>query len=129
MALFTFVITPLAFRTLGRETAGQFARATMVPYFISLAFTAVIGAGLLALAGGFGHEVVVLAAIGFTFIAARQGLLPRMDDLRAQLAAGGGAGDDHAAAAFKRLHGISMAVNLAQMLAFLYVALRVGGVP
>ncbi len=130
MALFTFLVTPLAFRTLGRETAGQLAQAAMVPYFISMAFAAVIGAGLLALAGGFGGEVVVLAAVGFTFIAARQGLLPRMDELRAARAAGDTrAGDDHAAAAFKRLHGISMVVNLAQMLAFLYVALRVAGAP
>ena len=123
MALFTFLVTPLAFKELGRETAGQFARAAMGTYFLAMAFAAVIGAGLLAVVGGFSTDVAVLAIVGFTFLAARRGLLPRMEELREQRAAG----DVAAVAAFKRLHGMSMVVNLVQMAALLVVALRIGG--
>lgn len=122
MALFTFLVTPLAFRSLGRETAGAFARTAMGPYFAAMAVAAVLAAGLLAIAGGFPAEVVVLAVVGFTFIAARRGLLPRMDELRTAREAG----DQTADRVFKRLHGMSMVVNLAQMVALAVVALRLG---
>ncbi len=122
MALFTFLVTPLAFQSLGRQTAGQFARAAMAPYFGAMALAAVLAAGLLAIAGGFPVEVTVLAVVGFTFVAGRRGLLPRMDELRTAREAG----DADADRAFKRLHGMSMVVNLAQMVALAVVALRLG---
>lgn len=122
MVFFSFVVAPQLFSQLGRETAGRFVRVFFPQYYLIMTGAFVAGAGLLAFLRSFSLEVAVLAGVAVTFVALRRGLQPRLEDLRERRAQG----DAAAEASFRRLHGLSMIVNLAQILAAGFVLLRLG---
>lgn len=120
MSLFTFVVTPVIFRSRGRDAAGEIVGAIFPHYFryclavIGIALIARIAAGF-ALAGArqiVGTALVVAALFlsgWHTFV-----LAPRIEAVQAQVASLESVPPEHPARReFSRLHGISMGVNLA----------------
>ncbi len=122
MVMFSFAVAPQLFSQLGKETAGRFVRVFFPRYYLMMTIACVAGAGLLATLQRFPTEVAVLAAVALSFILLRRGFQPRLEDLREARAQG----DAAAEAQFRRLHGVSMAVNLVQIFAMGFVLLRLG---
>jgi len=123
MALFTFVVTPVIFRTQGRDAAGKIVGAIFPLYFrYGLVLTAV---ALLArmVAGEAFHGVrqwvgtlLILTALLLTGYQA-YGLAPQMERVKRSVTSFEAAPPDGPARKeFSRLHGISMVVNLAILL-------------
>jgi uncharacterized membrane protein len=123
MALFTFVVTPVVFRTQGREAAGKIVGAIFPLYFrYGLVLTAV---ALLTrmVAGEAFHGVrqwvgtlLILTALLLTGFQA-YGLTPQMERVKRSVTSFEAAPpDDPARKEFSRLHGISMVVNLVILL-------------
>jgi uncharacterized membrane protein len=119
MALFSFVVTPVIFRTQGRDAAGKIVGAIFPWYFrYVLVLTAV---ALLAriVAGEAFHgarqwagTLMILAALVLSGYQA-YGLAPRMERVKQSVASFETAPPDAPARKeFSRLHGISMVVNL-----------------
>jgi len=124
MSLFTFVVTPVIFKSRGRDAAGEVVGAIFPYYFryclamIGIALVARIAAGF-ALTGlrqvaGTALIVVALFLSGWhTF-----SLAPRIEAVKAQVASFESVPAEHPARRqFSRLHGISMGVNLAVLAA------------
>ncbi len=109
MVAFAFFFAPLVFTQLPLETASGFIRAVFPWYYL-----AVFAAGLAAaaaMAARSGVLAALLLAIALAALAARQILMPQINAARDAERAGDGA----AGATFKRLHGMSVALNVAQM--------------
>lgn len=116
MAFFAFFMTPLVFAKLEREVAAGFLRAVFPVYFQVMAILSVVA----ALPIWYRAEAVVMAGVAAGFVFVKVLLLPpinRARDLRDQ-------GDAAAAARFKRLHRLSVLINLAQMIAVAAVFVR-----
>ena len=111
MAFFSFVVAPTAFRALSAENAGAFVRRVFPIYFLALAIAAAAAAMLV----GFESPAAgrLLAVVAAVLMAARLLLLPRMERHRA----GRDSGDPQATKAFRRLHGLSMVLNLVALAA------------
>ncbi len=111
MAFFSFVLAPLVFRVLDKETAAVFMRAAFPLYYAVMAG----GAALAALVSIFGDTMYAIAMIcvAAVFVALRQILVPAINRHRE----GRVAGDAVATAAFKRLHGLSVLINMLQLVA------------
>lgn len=120
MSVFTFLVTPVIFQTQTRDRAGEIVGALFPVYFrfcmgaavIALAARAAAGeafSGARQLAGTF-LVVLSLAIVSYhTF-----GLAPRMEALRETVVSMETTPkEDPARRDFSRLHGISMALNLA----------------
>jgi uncharacterized membrane protein len=119
MSVFTFVVTPVIFRTQGREAAGKIVGATFPVYFRFCMVVAVVA-------------LVARAAAGVAFSGARQlagtalivlclgivsyhtyGLAPRMAAVRETIVSLETAPKENPARQeFSRLHGLSMTLNL-----------------
>jgi hypothetical protein len=119
MALFTFVVTPVVFRTRSRDDAAQVVASLFPPYFryllavivVALVARLVSRATLSGAKSGIGTALVVLALFLTGFQAFY--LLPRMEAVKATVPSFGQASpQDPARRAFSRLHGVSMAFNL-----------------
>ena len=106
MAFFTAVVAPAAFRVLAADQAGLLVRRLFPVYYLVMAAAAALAAMLI----GFDSPAAgrVLALVAALFMAKRVLLLPRMERQRA----GREAGDAEATRAFRRLHGLSMVLNL-----------------
>lgn len=124
MSVFTFVVTPVIFRTQGRDSAGKIVGALFPVYF---RFCLVVTAAAL----------VARAASGRAFTGARQlagtalvvfclaivsyhafGLAPRMATVRETVVSREAAPQENLARReFSRLHGLSMTLNLVVILA------------
>ena len=123
IALFTFVVTPVIFRTQGRDAAGKIVGAIFPLYFRYIFLFA--GFALMAriLAGEAFHGVrqwvgtiLVVTALLLTGYQAF-GLTPRMERAKRSVASFETApADDPARKEFSRLHGISMVANLVVLL-------------
>lgn len=109
MAFFSFAVAPLVFAKLPREAAGSFMRAAFPVYYVVLA----VASAIAALCAGLGAAGIALWSVTAAFLLMRFWLVPALDRAR---------GKDEPA--FKRLHGLSMIVNLAQMALLLFAALR-----
>ncbi|RJF86710.1 DUF4149 domain-containing protein [Oleomonas cavernae] len=109
MVFFSFVIAPLVHRRLPPEHGGPFIREAFSTYYPLMALLT----GMAALTMPPFWPATILALIAIGFVLAQLLLRPAVNDLADRRAAG----DLAAAAEFKRLHGISMALNLAQMVA------------
>ncbi len=109
MAFFSFVTAPLVFRELPREMATAFMRAAFPRYYGVMGATAAFAAAFAALEDPLAALLLALAAIAF--VALRQMLIPALEDRRVR-AESGSAADEHV---FKRLHGLSVVVNVAQL--------------
>jgi uncharacterized membrane protein len=119
IALFTFVVTPVIFRTQARDAAGRIVGA-IFPLYFRYVFV-LTGVSLLArvVAGEAFHGVrqwvgtlLILSALLLSGYQA-YGLAPRMAQLKQSAASFETAPpEDPARKEFSRLHGISMVINL-----------------
>jgi len=111
MLFFAIVVAPAVFRALPGEPAGILLRALFPRYYLWGLVTAIL-ATLLALPADAGAGVIVVCAlVTVLFVFARQHLLPAISRARDARS-----GDEGAARRFRRLHGLSMLVNLFQLL-------------
>ena len=114
MLFFALAVAPTVFRALPGDAAGKLLRALFPRYYLWGLVVAVL-ATLLALFAEAGAVVIVICAlVTVLFVFTRQQLLPAIS--RARDARGG---DPQAERRFRRLHGSSMLINLAQMLLLL----------
>lgn len=107
MSFFSAVVAPNVFRTIPAADAGAFLRALFPHYFVLNGIAALVAAALT-------REVVpaaVFAGGGIAMLLVRLLLIPRINAARDSMRPG----DTKAAAAFHRLHGLSVAVNLLEM--------------
>ena len=127
-ALYTFLATPAVFRNFDRALAGDVVSAMMPGYFT---WNTVFWSAVLVLGGVFrlrraptawgaaGHMELVLLVVGLACaLAVQLWLYPSMLEVRAQVpsfAADATVGP--ARAMFRRLHGLSMGLNLVQLIA------------
>lgn len=103
MVFFAAVTTPVAFRRLEREQARHYIRGVFPIYYLWVLATSAIAA--LALLPRDGRAAAVMAACALLAVWMRQGVMLR-------IRAADEAGDQ---ATFKRLHRLSVIVNLVQM--------------
>jgi len=115
MTFFSFVFAPLVFKKLPAETAGAFIAAVFPVYYAAGLALSALAAGLAAAPAP--GEAALLAAVAVLFAVARFGLMPAIEARRDASRAG----EPAARAIFRRLHGISMVVNLVQMIAAIAV--------
>lgn len=112
MLFFSVVVTPVAFKALEGDNISTYLRALFPHYYLVIVICGAVGALTLVLnAQPLPSSLLALVA-GFALLL-RQAVLPRLDALRA----GRAAGEPIATRQFRRLHGLSMAVNLAQIVA------------
>ncbi|WP_439576395.1 DUF4149 domain-containing protein [Elioraea sp.] len=110
MVFFAFVVAPTVFRALEAKAAGAFLRRLFPVYYVW--GTGMAGAAAIALVPVAWEAAIVLATVTAGFVFAHQALMPRINAYRdAELA-----GDASAKRPFTRLHALSVAINLAQML-------------
>lgn len=116
MLFFSFAMTPVIFARLEPEQAARTVRALFPVYYLVLILCGAVGALTLALDQHLVPALVLALVAGFAVLT-RQVVIPRLDALRAAKTAG----DVVAVRQFKRLHSISMAVNLVQIATVLVV--------
>jgi hypothetical protein len=112
MVFFSFVVAPLVFAKLPRETAGTFMRAAFPVYYLVLAGVTAIAAALATTR----PAALALWLAALLFLGLRFWLVPALDRVR---------GKDEAA--FKHLHRLSVIVNALQMILLAGAALRLAG--
>jgi hypothetical protein len=123
MALFSFVVTPVIFRTQGREAAGRIVGAIFPLYFRYCLVLTAVALTARVVAGEAFHgvrqwrgTVLILTALLLSGYQA-YGLAPRMERVKQSVASFEAApADDPSRKEFARLHGISMVVNLTILL-------------
>lgn len=118
MMLYSFGFAPMVFNALPAEDAGRFIRAAFRWYYLFVIATAGLGGAILLLSNS--RSGVLALAIAFVAIFSRQVLMPRINTARDMQLQGSG----EAKRRFSRLHGISVALNFAQLIAAGYVLYR-----
>jgi len=118
MAFFAACVAPVAFARLPPEWAGRFIRGIFPLYYLWVLGTA--AAAAFALLPIRMPDALALAAVAAVTAWLRQSLMPRIN----ALSDAAQAGDAAARAAFDRLHGLSVRVNLVQMAVALVVLAR-----
>ena len=118
MMLYSFGFAPMVFRAMPAEEAGRFIRAVFPWYYLFVIGAAGLGGALLLLWDL--PSAVLMIAIAAVAIYARQSLMPQINAAREARSRG----DVEAKARFGRLHGISVALNFAQLIAAGYVLYR-----
>jgi len=104
-AFLSFVLAPMVFRVLAPAEASGFLRALFPRYY---AFLLACGVGLVGT--GLARPELLPAAVGLAGLAAGSlALVPRINAARDAGEAG--------ASRFRRLHGLSVAINLAMLVA------------
>jgi len=112
MLFFALVVAPTVFRALPGEHAGVFLRALFPRYYLWGLAVALLSTLLALWADAGGLVIVACATVTVLFVFARQNLMPAIDRARLRRLDG----DDGATARFRRLHGISVLINLLQLL-------------
>ena len=118
MTLFSAGFAPVLFRALPEAQAGAVLRAAFPPYYLFVILCA-LAAGALA----WPADRAAAAALGVVAtgaVWARQGLMPAINAARDAAVAGAPA----AGARFRRLHGASVAIQLAQIVLAGWVLVR-----
>ena len=123
MALFTFVVTPVIFRTQGRDAAGKIVGAIFPLYFRYVLVLTAVALTARVVAGEAFHgvrqwigTVLILTALLLSCYQA-YGLAPQIERVKQSVSSFEAApADDLSRKEFARLHGISMVVNLAILL-------------
>ena len=118
MMLSSFGFAPMVFSALPAEDAGRFIRAAFPWYYLFVIVTAGIGGAILMRSNS--RSGALALAIAVTAIFARQVLMPRINIARDMQLKGIG----EAKRRFSRLHGFSVALNFAQLIAAGYVLYR-----
>ena len=116
MVCFAFFLTPLVFRFLEGPVRADFLRRIFPVYYRTSAVLTILA----ALGIWYRGEAVALAAVGVAFVLVLALLLPAINRARD----GRDAGDEKATARFQRLHRLSVAINLGQMIVVAVVFLR-----
>lgn len=116
MVFFGFFMTPLAFTRLEREIAAAFLRAVFPIYYQVMAVLGVLAAVPI----WYRNEAVVLAGVAVIFVFVKMLLLPPINRARDARDMGDAGGE----ARFKRLHRLSVLINMAQMIAVAVVFFR-----
>ena len=111
MLFFAAVVAPAVFRALPGEVAGRLLRALFPRYYLWGLLVAVLATLQALLADAGGAVIVICALVTLLFVFTRQLLLSAISRARDARE-----GDPRAERRFRRLHGASMLVNLAQML-------------
>lgn len=124
MSLFTFIVTPVIFKSRGRDAAGEIVGA-IFPYYFRYCLAA-IGIALIAriAAGSAFHgvrqiagTVLVVAALSLSGWHT-YALAPRIESVKATVSSFETVPEEYPSRKeFSRLHGISMALNLAVLAA------------
>ena len=114
MLFFAIVVAPTVFRALPGDAAGKLLRALFPRYYLWGLVVAVLATLLAAPADAGAVVIVICALVAVLFVFSRQQLLPAIN--RARDARGAEA---QAERRFRRLHGLGMFINLAQMLLLL----------
>jgi hypothetical protein len=115
-ALFTLVLTPILFRTEGRDTAARIVGAFFPAYFRWGLACGVLALACRLLSRGFGQKGTVLLLVAMLAITSFQALYvePKAAELKAQIGSFETTTRDHPLRReFARLHGVSAACNLA----------------
>jgi Domain of unknown function (DUF4149) len=112
MTLYSFGFAPLVFTALKPDVAGGLLRKAFPHYYVFVLVTAAVAAATLAPLDGFGAALMVGTAV-FAALA-RQALMPAINNAR----------DSGAKSRFDRLHGLSVALNMAQLAAVVWVLVR-----
>ena len=118
MVFFAVGIAPTVFQALPADEAGRFLRRLFPRYYLAL----IIGSGLAGLLWMTSQPIAsgVCLLIAFSTLWVRQRLVPRINSLRdAELAGDAGAG-----LGFARLHRLSVAINMIQLLALVVLLAR-----
>lgn len=110
MAIFSFLVAPMAFRTLDKDQAAALMRGTFPVYYRVMAVASVIAAASFAVAGR--NEEWALAAVALGFVGLLYFLLPALEIARGERSAG----RPDAERRFARLHRLSVALNFGQFL-------------
>ena len=119
MIFFAAVMAPMVFTKLPASEAGRFIRAVFPVYYVYVLATSVVAA--LALATQWDGAVMAVVASLTTWL--RQGLMPRIN----ALSDAARSGDLAAKRRFDAAHRMSVAVNVAQIIATGGVLARVAG--
>jgi Domain of unknown function (DUF4149) len=123
IALFTFVVAPILFRTQGRDAAGKLVGTIFPTYFrygmvlvgIALLARMVSGEAVHGARQWIGTAIIVSALLLTGYQA--YGLIPRMERVKQSVQSFETTlPEDPARKEFSRLHGISMVVNLVVLL-------------
>jgi hypothetical protein len=120
MLFFAVVTAPTVFKALPEDQAGRFLRELFPRYYtwgMIVSFLAAVACVFLDR-----MDLVLTALVFALFVLARQVLMPRINTSRDAALAG----DKAAARRFLRLHGLSVLINLVQMIILLAVFAHVG---
>ena len=113
MLFFAIGVAPTVFQALPAEQAGLFLRKLFPRYYLSLIIGSTAGGALWLGAQPLASGVCLLIAVSTLWI--RQRLVPRINALRDRELSG----DVSAGEEFARLHLLSVAINMLQLLALL----------
>lgn len=118
MLFFSFVLAPLIFVKLPAEQAGRLIRAVFPRYYAVLGGVASVAAVAALYSDTPGALVMLLVVFGFGF--SRFILVPAINAARDRELDG----DKGAAKKFKKLHRVSVMINMGQILLLGYVSSR-----
>lgn len=110
MAFFSFVVAPLTFIKLEAAVASLFIRALFPVYYLVIMLCGAVAAISFAIIDR-PIAATAMAIVAAMAVLTRQGMIPRLDALRAAK----DAGDEKAARGFKALHRVSVVINLVQL--------------
>jgi len=113
MLFFAAIVTPAAFKSLDKEQTGRYLQTLFPRYYLWGLIIAIIATVSATLISWPVTAPLACVAMGFWFT--RQWLLPSIEQFRAPARTG----DTGAQQRFKRLHGLSVLIHLAQMLLLL----------
>lgn len=112
MTLYSFGFAPMVFSALKADVAGGLLRKAFPHYYLFVLITALAAAAALSAFDGF--SAALMAGTALVALIARQGLMPAINTAR----------DNGAKGRFDRLHGLSVALNIVQLAAIVWVLVR-----
>jgi hypothetical protein len=115
MALYSFGFAPLVFSSLPADTAGSLLRRAFPYYYLFVLITAAVAA--VSLFAFDPLSSALMAAAALIAAVARQILMPAINTAR----------DAGQTQRFARLHGLSVMLNMAQLIAVIVVLVRFSG--
>ena len=110
MVFFTVAVAPTIFVVLPQEWASAYVRSFFPKYFLFLGITTVAAAALAGTPLAQGS----LVAVSLVFFLSLFWLTPAVNRAR----------DNHQSQRFKQLHGLSVALNLLQLIAFVWLLVK-----
>lgn len=120
MVFFSCVVAPLIFIKLDGDTAGYFVRSIFPWYYLLIASLAAISS--VSLFYGYILEACILAGISFAAVFGRQILMPWINRCRDNMSAD----NSEAERSFNLLHGISVWINVLQLIGSISVVILLG---